>query len=600
MKSRIGLLILSCLVLAFGCSEDTVVRDEATRQEIDDLNDQVFDMRIKEKDKALLITQKALLKALQIGYDEGEYHAYLNKGILFNIKSEHDSAAKYLYKSEFYFRAKNTRQEGLANYYLGRVHKRLQNLETAKRYYEKSAKIFESCNELGLLAFAKNSLGILNGMQAKYLDALYFFSEALALKEEANVSTKEVLDNISIVYRRLGKYDEGLEFAGQALEISVKENDSVSISYKHNTIGDLLSDKGMADSALFHYYTALQIGKEHADKSIIANALYEIGYMYQEKSDHRKAIDLYQSILADAGENGILREYVWSALGESYLNINMLDSAIHFASLAIESTKQKRFTAEVISSGEVLKQAYQKLGDWKPAFEYAELLEKYRDTLEINNQESRFSDLRVLLETKDQEKTINSLEKQREIDSLAKQRLIYFIGMIVLILSGISLIIYTKARNQARIKEIENENLKKEAEKNKKKLYEQALHMVYINNMYNRIEEDLRNLKQIPEIKKVLQKISIDKSLEKEWNNFKNYFSNVHSDFQKQIDSRQIQLTENERRICSLIKVNLTNREIASLLNINEKSVRMSKYRLKKKLNLSEQEDLKEFILKLN
>ena len=124
--------------------------------------------------------------------------------------------------------------------------------------------------------------------------------------------------------------------------------------------------------------------------------------------------------------------------------------------------------------------------------------------------------------------------------------------------------------------------------------------MVYINNMYNRIEEDLRNLKQIPEIKKVLQKISIDKSLEKEWNNFKNYFSNVHSDFQKQIDSRQIQLTENERRICSLIKVNLTNREIASLLNINEKSVRMSKYRLKKKLNLSEQEDLKEFILKLN
>ncbi len=602
---HLPLIVSLVFIFTLGCKNQTVKGKTEGQKEIDHLNNQAFEERNSQTKKSFQIAHKALTKSKEINYAYGRFRSYLNIGTLFYIDAKYDSAANYLYQSEYYFRNSNSFEEGLANYYLGGIHRRLRNSNTAKKYLEKSESVFIAVNNIEFTAYSKNVLGILNGMQGNFLAALEYFIKASKLKESEGISNKEELGNIAIAYRHLKEYDKALDFAKKGLMKNQVEGDSSDIAAKHDIIGDILKSMDLLDSALFHYKQSHKISRSINDQILIKGALFEIASIHRHTGQYDSALTLLKSSLRSLTGNSIqndLRLYLHNAIGGTYLDLNKPDSAIYFSSIAFQSASKGNFIKNVIKSSEVIKKSYQKLGNWEKAFEYAELLEKYRDTLEINNQDSRFSDLRVLIETKDQEKIIASLEKQSEIDSLTKQRLIFLIGAIILALGGATLIIYLTFKNKQRLRNLENENLKREAEKSKKELYEQTLHMVHLNNMYNRIEENLKEVdkQKIPEVRRILQKINIDKTLEKEWDNFQNYFSNVHGNFQKNLNREDIQLTENERRICSLIKVNLTNREIASLLNINEKSVRMSKYRLKKKLNLAEEEDLKRFILELD
>ncbi len=604
---QITLLVNYLLVLAvlYGCSESNVLGDNTSsiaQEKIDSLNEVSFRLRNSDREAAFLAARNALKMSVIEGYIEGVNHAYLNLGILHNNSSMYDSASSYLYRSEYFFRGSNSVEEGLANYYLGRLHSRLQNFENTESYYKRAEEIFEHNEHSELLAFAKNGLGIQHGKQSNFVQALDYFIQASELKSIAGVSNAEELVNISIVYRHQGAYEKALSFAKQALSIAKEKSDSLEIAIEYDNIGDIYNAMALSDSALFHYEQSFSLAKVIGNKGRMAQALNEIASIHRQNGNFNEAISIYKENLQNPVVSISLKEELYGLLSETYFETDQLANAIDYGERSLELARKNGIVKEAINTSSILKESYKKLGNWYKAFEYGELLERYRDTLEMNNQESRFSDLRVALETRDQEKTISVLEKQAEIDELVKQRLYMTIGAVILVLGIVILLIIQAFRNKQKIKDLENKNLKKETEEGKKKLYEKTLHLVHLNNMYGRIEEELKkvNRERVPEIKQILQKINIDKLLDNEWYNFQNYFNSVHESFHDKLHQADIRLTENERRICSLIKVNLTNREIASLLNINEKSVRMSKYRLKKKLRLTEEDDLRGYISALS
>ena len=112
------------------------------------------------------------------------------------------------------------------------------------------------------------------------------------------------------------------------------------------------------------------------------------------------------------------------------------------------------------------------------------------------------------------------------------------------------------------------------------------------------IEEEIKKMQKKGEtnFQKLLNIISLSRSAEKDWENFNNYFNKVNPGFEENILTQFPQLSLGEIRLASLIKMKLTNQEIATILNIEAKSVRMNKYRFKRKLGLEEQQDLFEFI----
>ena len=76
------------------------------------------------------------------------------------------------------------------------------------------------------------------------------------------------------------------------------------------------------------------------------------------------------------------------------------------------------------------------------------------------------------------------------------------------------------------------------------------------------------------------------------WKVFKSYFSQVHNDFDQQLKAASEDLTENDILLASFLRMNLTTKEIASLLNVLPDSVLKPKYRLKKKLGLGKEQQL--------
>ncbi len=86
---------------------------------------------------------------------------------------------------------------------------------------------------------------------------------------------------------------------------------------------------------------------------------------------------------------------------------------------------------------------------------------------------------------------------------------------------------------------------------------------------------------------------------EKEWKEFNHYFESLTKDFYKRLLDKHDGLNPTERKLCGCIKIGMTNKQIATLLNIAPNSVKVSKYRLRKKFMLESNTELVDFILSI-
>ncbi|RZW55635.1 MAG: LuxR family transcriptional regulator, partial [Flavobacteriaceae bacterium] len=93
----------------------------------------------------------------------------------------------------------------------------------------------------------------------------------------------------------------------------------------------------------------------------------------------------------------------------------------------------------------------------------------------------------------------------------------------------------------------------------------------------------------------------IDKNLNntEDWKMFEQAFNNADKDFLKKIKSEHSSLTPNDLKLCAYLRLNLSSKEIAPLLNISHRSVEVKRYRLRKKMNLPHKASLTHYILEI-
>ena len=91
--------------------------------------------------------------------------------------------------------------------------------------------------------------------------------------------------------------------------------------------------------------------------------------------------------------------------------------------------------------------------------------------------------------------------------------------------------------------------------------------------------------------------IQRDIAQEGEWDEFLQTFTAVHQSFIPSLRAEYDNLTKNELRLACLLKMNLSSKEISSMLNVSNEGVKKARYRLRKKLNLATGQNLSKFIL---
>ena len=123
--------------------------------------------------------------------------------------------------------------------------------------------------------------------------------------------------------------------------------------------------------------------------------------------------------------------------------------------------------------------------------------------------------------------------------------------------------------------------------------------------MMNKLREDLKKLQQsvIPEnsrkIQQLVRNIEMDMQLDEEWEQFELHFDQVHENFLKRLREKYPSLTPKDQKLCAYLRMNLSTKEIAPLMKISIRGVEISRYRLRKKLDLDPDTNLIDFMIKL-
>jgi len=147
--------------------------------------------------------------------------------------------------------------------------------------------------------------------------------------------------------------------------------------------------------------------------------------------------------------------------------------------------------------------------------------------------------------------------------------------------------------------EVEKDLLQKIIDQKSRELLSNTLQLANKNELMLDIKHLLADKDTIPQTRQILKLIQNNTNLDSQWNKFKLHFEEVHPDFFQKLKINFPQLGDNDLRICAYIKMGLGNKEILTLLGISPKGIEMARYRLKKKLNLSKDNSLNDFILKL-
>jgi DNA-binding CsgD family transcriptional regulator len=145
--------------------------------------------------------------------------------------------------------------------------------------------------------------------------------------------------------------------------------------------------------------------------------------------------------------------------------------------------------------------------------------------------------------------------------------------------------------------EFKNEQLNQSIENKNRELAISTMSMIKKNSLLGSIKAELQSLSNLSGLSSVIRIIDQNINNDDDWNFFEEAFNNADQDFLKKIKEIHPNLTPNDLRLCAYLRLNLSSKEIASLLNISSKSVEIKRYRLRKRMNLEHGTNLISYIL---
>ena len=148
--------------------------------------------------------------------------------------------------------------------------------------------------------------------------------------------------------------------------------------------------------------------------------------------------------------------------------------------------------------------------------------------------------------------------------------------------------------NQMKIHKLENAHLNRE-------LTSKVLQIAQKNEVLQELKDNLNSLKQnsgySKNVNELYNKLQLEKQIDENWDTFLQQFTDINPKFYKELNQQHEGLTKNDFRLAALIRMNVNSKDIASILNISPEGVKKARYRLRKKLNLSSDDNMENYLI---
>ncbi len=160
--------------------------------------------------------------------------------------------------------------------------------------------------------------------------------------------------------------------------------------------------------------------------------------------------------------------------------------------------------------------------------------------------------------------------------------------------------------SEKQIIQLRNEKLQSEVEHKNSELASSAMNLVRKKEILSKLKEDLVLYKGTPEadksakeFQKIIRVIDKELDLNEEWEQFAVHFDSVHTNYLKKLKETFTGLTVSDLKLAAYLRLNLSSKEIAQLMNISIRGVETSRYRLRKKLGIDNETNLFDYLIKV-
>lgn len=154
---------------------------------------------------------------------------------------------------------------------------------------------------------------------------------------------------------------------------------------------------------------------------------------------------------------------------------------------------------------------------------------------------------------------------------------------------------------------LRNEKLNTEIDFKNAELATTAMHLVQKGELLSKIKSDLSHIaktldneKAVASIKKMMKVLGEDERIDNDWEHFAQHFDKVNSDFIRILKENHPDITPNEIKLSTYLHMNLSTKEIAQLMNISVRGIEISRYRLRKKINLATEISLYDYLVNIS
>jgi tetratricopeptide (TPR) repeat protein/DNA-binding CsgD family transcriptional regulator len=481
--------------------------------------------------------------------------------------------------------------EGRAHHLIGQAEVFLGNYDAGMERMEHGRRIFAELGDRAWLATSHNGIGALHYRTGDLRNALATLSEGLAIAGEMDILARVMLrGNIALVYRDLGDYEGSLRILLELLAEQDEENhltrsqlfDSIAtvyatlhdldncIAYQHRSLdaarragyaygeamalgnlGAAHNDAGRPREALEFLARALEICRELDDAEGAARALHNIGVSHEAMGEYATALR-YLRLALKSDPAGVRT----GSRGHSLAMIGAIERKRGEYGAALRSSEKALAIAVAIDDIELEYDMHNQLSLIHEAMgNHPEALRHCRE----------YAAKKERVGSEKMRRAVAELQIRFDVEEAAREREIY---------------------------RLKSEGLERELLNKSRELTSMALRLVERGEVLDTVKAGLRQVLMVqngsahPLLHAVLRQVDTSAHADIDWSAFESQFTQVHPDFIRNLSERHPQLTPAELKICALMKINLSTKEMANLLCLSVRNIENHRYRIRKKLGL--------------
>ncbi len=374
----------------------------------------------------------------------------------------------------------------------------------------------------------------------------------------------------------------------QAAALCGAAGDSLCLGESLETLGGMYASLDSFEIAQTYFDRAVPLMEKYGGVVDFAITLNTVGIQYSRQERPKEAIPYFERAIAVYQEQAMHREEAQSLnnLADAFRRQKQFDKAIKTFERCIAINKEFKYPDNLLNNYSGLHELYSDMGDYRTADEYLVIHYDIRDSILGAQTKEKMAVLEAKYEGQQKELALQEAElKLTSVNAaLERRNWLIFMGLLLVALGVRRWVLQSKIA-------------KRKQQSYQQNLAELTRILVEKNLLLAGMDEKLA-AQTIPAVAPDFEGDIYNQHIltQSDWASFKAYFEKANPGFINRLRTAFPSISDAEERLILLIKINLTTNEAAAMLGISVDSVKRSRSRVRKRLNLGEEVNLEEFV----